>query len=222
MATHALLLRDIINQTLRMCQDYFGEGYIAGRTWTRAQVIIAINQALLEWSRVTGFLRGEDTVNLTEGTKTYDLPDDCLQLLRVAFYDDNACAWVGEPTNITDRDLASLPITGSSVPIKFFLEHLAYSKFGFQPNVGDDYTAYLYYIRSHVYADVEANTLEAAIPTWFHRNIKFGASAILLAEAKEQHRKDKGKYCKARWDGICEKMRTIKAQHGPDLGTYVL
>ena len=64
MATHALPLKEVINQTLRCTGDYFGTGYIDGRTWTRAQVIIAINQALLEWSRRTGFLRKIDMLIL--------------------------------------------------------------------------------------------------------------------------------------------------------------
>jgi hypothetical protein len=223
MATHALLLKDIINQTLRMAQDYFGVGYIAGRTWTRAQVIIAINQALLEWCRITGFLRKEDTVALTEDTKVYDFPDDCLQLLSIAFYSDNARSWIGEPVSLVSRDLAGYLITGSSVPIRFFLDYLPYSQFGWQPNVSDDYTAYLTFTRAHEYADTEAETLEDAIPPWFHKDIKHGAVKFLLDELKDDDpKKAKLPYCEERWKRICNRMITIKASHTPHEGMYAL
>ena len=222
MATHRLLLKDIINQTLRMAGDYFGTGYIDGKTWTRSQTIIAINQALLQWATVTGFLRKEDTVALTEDTKVYDFPDDCLQLLNIAFYSASGRAWIGEPISLVDRDISARTITGSSVPIKFFLEFLPFYQFGWQPNVGDDYTAYLTFSRAHTYLDNEAEYPETGIPYWFHKDIKFGAAAILLKESKIVTRQEKRKYCEARWMGICERMRTIKEEHGPDRGMYAL
>lgn len=220
MATHRLALSDIINQVLRCTGDYFGVGDIAGRTWTRAQVVIAINQALLEWSRRTGFLRKIDTVDLTEGAKTYTLPDNCLRLLRIGFYDDKACTWIAEPTSITAQDLSYLSITGELSPKYFFLEFLAYNKFGWQPTVGEDITAYLSFIRSHVYLSVEANYPEDAIPTWFHKDIKWGASKILLAESKEDWRIVKKKYCEAKWNAVINRMVTIKQEHGQDHGVF--
>jgi hypothetical protein len=221
MATHALLLKDIINQTLQMCLDYMGVGYIAGRTWTRAQVIIAINQALMDWCRRTGFLRKEDTVDLTEDIKTYTFPDDCLQLLGIAFYDGNARAWISGPTAISNRDITGFEITGSSVPTRFFLQFLNYDKFGFQPNVGDDYTAYLTFARSHVYLSDEDTYPEDAIPPWFHKDIKFGAAEILLAEIKDSRRWKKD-YAGVRWNAVCNRMRGIKAYRGPEKGMYAL
>jgi len=220
MATHALPLKEVINQTLRCCGDYFGAGYIAGRTWTRAQVIIAINQALLEWCRRTGFLRKIDTVDLTEATKTYTLPDDCIRLLRIGFYDNKTCTWIAEPTSITEQDLAYLPITGELFPTYFFLEYLAYNKFGWQPNVGEDITAYLSFIRSHVYMAIENNNPEDAIPTWFHKDIKWGASKILLAESKEDWRIAKKKYCEAKWNAVINRMIPLKQSHGQDQGVF--
>jgi hypothetical protein len=218
MATHALLLRDIINQTLRCTGDYVGTGFIAGKTWTRSQVVIAINQSLLEWSRRTGFLRGVSTVSIVDATKTYSLPDTCLRLLRIGFYDDNACAWVAEPTTITAQDMAYLTITGSTYPFYHFLEYLAYNKFGFQPTPGDDLTAYLSFIRSHTYLSTETDYPEDAIPTWFHKDIKFGASRYLLAESREEWRKTKKKYCDMKWEAKIAQMTTIKQYHGPDHG----
>ena len=220
MATHALPLKEVINQTLRCTGDYFGTGYIDGRTWTRAQVIIAINQALLEWSRRTGFLRKIDTVALTESTKTYTLPDDCLRLLRIGFYDDNACTWIAEPTSITARDLAYLAVTGELAATYFFLEYLAYNKFGWQPNVGADITAYLSYIRSHTYWDTENDDPEDAIPTWFHKDIKWGAAKILLAESKEAWRKEKKVYCERKWNAVINRMVVFRQFHGQDHGAF--
>jgi hypothetical protein len=221
MATHRILLKDIINRTLKCVGDYFGSGYIAGRTWTRAQVIIAINQALLEWSRKTGFLRKVDTVSLTDGTKTYDWPDDLIIPVRIGFYDDNACTWVGRPTSITDQDLAYLTITGEAFPLYYFLEHLAYSKFGFQPTVGESTTAYINYIRAPTYLDNEDNYPEDAIPTWFHKDIKWGAAIKLLEELKENDgRRAKLPYCQMKWKKKLDFMKSLKAFHGHDHGVF--
>ena len=219
MATHRILLKDLINRTLKCAGDYFGSGYIAGRTWTRAQVIIAINQALLEWTRRTGFLRGIDTVSLTDGTKTYDWPDDLVIPLAIRLYDDNSCIWVTRPTSITEQDLAYLTITGEAAPLYHFIEYLAYSKFGFQPTVGESRTAYIMYVRAPTYLSNEDTYPEDAIPTWFHKDIKWGAAVKLLDELKSgDPKKAKLPYCKGRWDEIIDFMKTLKEFHGQDHG----
>lgn len=221
MATHRLLLKDCINKVLKCTGDYFGTGYIAGRTWTRAQIIIAINQALLEWTRRTGFLRKVDTVSLSDGTKTYTWPDDLVIPLRIGFYDGNSSTWVARPTSITDQDLAYLTITGEAYPLYHFIEYLAYSKFGFQPTVGEDHTAYISYVRAPTYWDDEATYPEDAIPTWFHKDIKWGAAVKLLDELKSSDpKKAKLSYCRTRWEEIIDFTKTLKQYHGHDHGVF--
>lgn len=222
MATHRILLRDVINRALKCCGDYFGTGYIAGQTWTRAQVILAINHALLDWADRTGFLRKIDVVALADGTKTYSLPDDCLRPIRIGFYDDNACTWVSRPTTITLQDISFRPITGDASPQEHFTEFLEYSKFGYQPTVGEDINAYVSYVREPTYWDDEATYPEDGIPTWFHKDIKWGAALVLLTELKADARKAKITYIKGRWDKVINRMKTIKDYHGHDHGMVPL
>jgi hypothetical protein len=130
-------LDSIMLATHRLCGDAIPNGsHYDGRIWRWQEVAYAINRATLEAVDRAGGLRSARVIPLTEGVGVYDLPEDCLRLLRVNMHGMDG--WIVLPTSLTELDLAQSCRVATGDPVNFYREFLKSNQIGVLPIPGRD------------------------------------------------------------------------------------
>jgi hypothetical protein len=134
-ASYSKTLAAIVDDTLRICSDFRGVGR-DGLRWSRRQVTAAVNDAALDLVAETGVLKDARTIRLRAGAGVYDLPPDCLRLLRVGI--DGALGKVVLPSVLAQVDLDGGAASARGKPVEFFRELLAPDQIGVLPVPAED------------------------------------------------------------------------------------
>lgn len=136
MPSYARTLRDVINGALRLCGDYRGDG-VSGKIWSWSEVRTMIQDELLDLCRRTGILKESRIIFLEEDEQVYDLPPDCIRILRVGI--NKFTGAVVLPTSISERDYQGLARSSEGTPLEFYRDHtLAPNQIGFIPTPNED------------------------------------------------------------------------------------
>jgi len=115
-------LRQIGDATLRLVGDYEASGH-DGQVWfTWSDVVLAVNRALLDLARESGCLRRRAVVAVTEDVNVYDLPSDCLRLLRLSLHGREG--WAVTPISLQGAAYQGGLLTASGDPARFFRDLL--------------------------------------------------------------------------------------------------
>ena len=135
--SYARTLSQIVNETYRICGDVIPGGIAYGQTWRWAEVASSVNQATLEAVDRAGALREAGAIiPLYVGINVYNLPVDCVRLLRVGLHGYNG--WVVMPMSVTEMDLIGADMCAWGIPLRFFREFLAPNQIGVYPAPGQD------------------------------------------------------------------------------------
>ena len=127
---YAKTLSQVVNDTLRYCNDYRGEEE-NGFTWLRSEVIARANDLLLELVQKTGILRDTQTIPLKKDINIYDLPPDCIRPLRFMIH--GLGGNIVLPRTMSELDLQGQPLAVKGDPYYFLRDHLAPSQVAFFP-----------------------------------------------------------------------------------------
>lgn len=134
--SYARTLGTIVTETYRICGDVLPDGTF-GKIWRWEEVRDAVNRAVFEAVDRTGALRYEAAIiRLVEGVNVYDLPADCVRLLRVNLHGMEG--WVVLPVTVTEMDLCGSVRSGTGDPTRFFREFLEPDQIGVYPAPGQD------------------------------------------------------------------------------------
>lgn len=123
-------LREVINETLRLVNDYQGDGK-NGKTWAWTEVRKEAQSLLLDLVRKTGILKNTQVIPLLKDQQVYDLPPDCIRLLRVNIHGYGG--WVLLPREASEYDLMGSPQDESGDPGNFFRDILPPGQIGVNP-----------------------------------------------------------------------------------------
>ena len=133
---YAKTLLQVVSDTQRLCNDFIATGK-DGDTWAWAEMRTAVQDTLLDMVRRTGILRETRVIFLEEDGQVYDLPGDCIRLLRVGI--NKITGSVVLPTSISARDYAGLSRSAEGDPTGFYRDHtLGPNQIGFVPTPGQD------------------------------------------------------------------------------------
>lgn len=127
---YAKTLRMVINDTLRYCNDYRGDGK-DGRLWTWAECQDRANYVLMDMVRRTGILKATRTIPLQKDVSIYDLPLDCVRILRVGIHGIEGNVIL--PTTQAEMDLIRQPMSTKGDPFKFLRDIMAPNQICFYP-----------------------------------------------------------------------------------------
>lgn len=138
---YARTLLQVVSDTQRLCNDYIAQGK-DGDTWTWMEMKSAVQDTILDMVRRTGILRESRVIFLDEDEQVYDLPDDCIRLLRVGL--NKITGSIALPTSISHRDMAGLSRSSEGQPTDFYRDHsLGPNQIGFIPTPGESGSTFL-------------------------------------------------------------------------------
>ena len=132
---YARNLLQIGDGTLRLCSDFRRSG-ASGRKYTFDEVIEKTNEVVLELITRTGMLKSTGTIPLAENTNVYDLPRDCLRVLRLSLHGRDG--WVLLPRSADTVVMTGSIKDGASQPDTFFRDLLDYDQIGVWPIANAD------------------------------------------------------------------------------------
>jgi len=134
-SSYARTLRQVINDSLRLCNDYQGDGK-NGKTWTWLEVRREAQGLLLDLVRRTGILKDTQVIPLTEDDQVYDLPSDCIRLTRVNIH--GYSGFILLPRQMSEDDLVGRTQDESGYPTRFFRDILPPGQIGVHPIPNQD------------------------------------------------------------------------------------
>ncbi|KKN75076.1 hypothetical protein LCGC14_0384500 [marine sediment metagenome] len=163
---YARTIRQVINDTFRICGDYQGNGR-DGLQWTWDEARIALKDALLDLIVTTGILKDWRTIPLEEDTPVYDLPNNCLRILRVGIH--GLGGTVVFPRDVAEHDYQRTAMVAGGFPDSFFRDTLEPHQIGFYPTpdqAGSTFTRDSQYglLRRVVDEDGNELTIDANLP----------------------------------------------------------
>lgn len=132
---YARNLLQIGDGALRLCSDFRRSG-ASGRSYTFDEVIKRTNDVILELITRTGMLKATGTILLSEGINVYDLPRDCLRVLRLTLHGRDG--WVLFPQSANTVVMTGSIRDGSGQPDSFFRDLLDYDQIGVWPIANAD------------------------------------------------------------------------------------
>lgn len=127
---YARKLWQIVDDSLRLCRD-FRESQGDGRKWRFSEVVEVVNDVILAVSKRTGILRDVAVIPLAANINVYDLPANCVKVLRVGINGMEGTILL--PTTVTKVDLMRNARSATGEPTEFFREFLASNQIGFFP-----------------------------------------------------------------------------------------
>lgn len=127
---YARKLGQIVDDALRLCRDFRAEGG-DGRKWRWNEVVEIVNDVILNVSKRTGILRDVGVIPVVANTNVYDLPANCVKVLRVGINGMEGTVLL--PTTVTKVDLVRNARSATGEPVEFFREFLASNQIGFFP-----------------------------------------------------------------------------------------
>jgi len=129
-------ITQITDDTLRLCRDFRGTQR-NGKTWTWQEVKNQVVRAIRDMVVYTGLLKGIRSILVQEGVYIYDLPPDCIRLLRAAVNGLEGHVIMPKDRAAYDYEASVLPGTPGA-PLTFFRHILPPDKIGFVPITGED------------------------------------------------------------------------------------
>jgi hypothetical protein len=132
---YARTVRQILNDAFRLVNDYRSDGS-DGRTWTWAEMTEALKDTLLDFVRRTEMLKAVRIIPLVADTYIYDLPPDCLRILRMAIHGRPGTLVL--PRSMAEYDHTGTPLTDAGFPTDFFRDTLNPDQVGFYPIPSQD------------------------------------------------------------------------------------
>jgi len=129
-SAYARTIRQIINDTLRLCGDYQGDGQ-DGMQWLWTEMLRELKDTALEFVRRTGMLKEYRIITLSNGTAIYDLPGDCVRILRVGIH--GLSGTIVLPRSMAEYDYMQSAPSDRGYPREFFKDNLQPHQIGFWP-----------------------------------------------------------------------------------------
>jgi len=265
--TYEKNLRQLVNLTLRLVNDYRGD-YKNGKSFTVAEVITAVNDAILELVISTGVLKNVSLIIPTEDVQVYTLPADCLRPIQLKFNGLEGTLLL--PKQVSQYDYERDPISDVGDPVTFYRDKgLAYNQIGFVPIPGEDgsqaatasagllrrvsdgtdnltYDAnralrrvtgapieyggsgrivrglasnegniQVHYVRNPALMAKAKDYPDTDLPTWIHKDIKFGAGRRLLRGSRVKIHAIKGVVCTNKWQMLKFRLMELTQETGP-------
>jgi len=139
-SAYAKTVRMMVNDTLRLCADYYGDGQ-DGRNWMWSEAQAAVKDAVFNMTRETEVLKESSLVPLTENVAVYDLPPNCLRILRVGIH--GLAGRVVLPRAMAEYDYQQKNTSATGFPYEFFRDILSPNQIGVYPTpsqTGGDFT----------------------------------------------------------------------------------
>jgi hypothetical protein len=127
---YAKNLYTITLETYRLCGDTL-PGDERGRIWREAELVDAINRAVLFAMDRAGVLKTTRVIPLQDGVCVYDLPSDCVRLMRVNMH--GLEGYVVLPLTVTELDLKGCAMASEGDPLNFYREFLDSDQIGVYP-----------------------------------------------------------------------------------------
>jgi hypothetical protein len=133
--SYAKTLHQIVLATYRLCGDYYPND-TWGRIWTYEEIVAEVNKSVLKCIDESGGLRGNAVIPVVADSDIYNLPLDCIRLLRVGF--SGFDGWILTPSSLTSYvDLPSHAALQTGNPYLFYREYLAPNQIGVIPKPED-------------------------------------------------------------------------------------
>ncbi len=132
---YARTLRQVVNDTLRFCNDYRGDA-VNGLIWQWAEVAAKGNDLLIDIVRRTGILRDTAIIQLQTDVSVYDLPPDCVRPLR--FMVNGLGGTLILPRTMSELDLQGQPMNVEGDPYYFMRDLLGPDQVAFFPTPYQD------------------------------------------------------------------------------------
>lgn len=130
-SSYALTLRDVINGALRLCNDFTEDGN-DGRMFTWDEARRKLWESLIQLAVETGILKDVQLIPLTVNSQIYDLPPNCVRLLRVQM--NGPVGKIVLPKSVLEYDMAGQGISSLGDPENFFRDkYLPPNQIGFVP-----------------------------------------------------------------------------------------
>ena len=273
---YARTLLQVIDDALRLCNDYQSSGS-DGWAFTWSEARRCTQDMLLEMVRRTGVLKDSRVIFLQEDVQVYDLPPECIRILRVGI--NNRTGTVLVPTSIAERDYEALARSSEGEPNRFYRDHtLAPNQVGFIPTPGRDGSsftrdtdygllrrivgedggalpfdanlalrrvsgipfsrsgsgriirelislygnAYVTYVRAPEKWDRPQTYPDPDLPTYIHKDMKYGTAERLLRGSKSRAHQFKQKLFSVIWEGVILTMQRLSEHQGPNAGAKPL
>ena len=137
---YARTLTQLTVKTLRLTGDFQGEAK-DGRRFSWEEAGAAVNDTVLDIARDMELLKAWGIVTLAADISVYDLPGDCLRLLRVAMH--GAEGYVISPASMEKMDFIDGAVSVEGDAMAFFRQMLLPNQLGVVPipkNAGSVYT----------------------------------------------------------------------------------
>ncbi len=132
---HRQTLAQVVNRTLALCGDYRQDGY-DGDWFDRVQVRLVLTRIHLELARRTGALRGAAVIPLEEGVRVYNLPYNCISIIRVSMH--GATGKIMFPKSAKSIEIRGANLTEAGEPYQFYRDFLAHDQIGVIPTPDAD------------------------------------------------------------------------------------
>lgn len=129
-SAYSKTVRQMGDAALRLLGDYQGSGK-NGRQWTWIEVERALKDTVFALAAATGILKKVQTIQLEENVAVYDLPDDCIRVLRVGIH--GLSGRVVLPASMAEYDYQSQDTAATGFPTQFFRDILSPNQIGFYP-----------------------------------------------------------------------------------------
>jgi hypothetical protein len=140
-SSYALTLRDVINGAFYLIGEYQGSGK-DGKSFTWLEARGLLQDMLLETVRHTGVLRDQRVIFCEADEQVYDLPSDCIRILRVGIH--TLTGEVVLPSSISERDYQQMARSSQGYPTVFYRDHsLAPNQIGFIPYPNQDGSSFV-------------------------------------------------------------------------------
>jgi len=127
---YARTVLQIADDSLRLCSDFRVSGS-DGRQWSWDEVITALKDTVLDLIRRTGILKQYRTIPLEEDTAIYNLPGDCIRILRVGIHGLSGAVVL--PRSMAEYDYSDHAMVDTGFPSQFFKDNLNFNQIGFYP-----------------------------------------------------------------------------------------
>lgn len=129
-SAYAKTVRTIVNDTFRICGDYCGDGQ-DGKYWLWDEVHAAVKDAVFNLVRSTGILKESTVIALQENIAVYDLPPNCIRVLRVGIH--GLSGKVVLPRSQAEYDYKQQNMAAQGFPYEFFRDILSPGQIGVYP-----------------------------------------------------------------------------------------
>jgi hypothetical protein len=204
---YARTLLQIADDTLRLCNDFVSSGS-SGRTYTFAEAVERINDVVLEMTVKNEMLKSSTTIQVVEEQNVYSFPEGFLRLLRLVLHDAEGLeTYVILPRAADTVVLTGRIMDGQGQPTEMFRDNLRFDEIGVWaiPDttgsaVNTESNLVARYVRKPVKMTNNGDFPDTDVPPWIHKDIKYGAAALLLKASRKASLRKKGAFFELYWN----------------------